>query len=404
MLVVLRVFLGVQSFTFAVTGIAFLGHDSPQHAALSVWGMFAVVGVLLCASITRLVNQRWFDPLALGITFLLPAIGQGLALHQGPASFEKIGIELAFVLAVPVVLLAWRYPFRLVVALTLGGALVDGVLLAVSPLHGGVRELLGHVILDRTVALLIVGYVVSRLVGAQRREHAALEEAHGHLRRFASSLEQLSASRERNRVARELHDTLAHTLTAIAVQLEATCSEWKRDPKSVEQMLSGATELARSGLSDVRRALRELRASPLDDLGLVLSIQTLAEQCRERTGACVELELPAPALSLPGDVEQGLYRIVQEGLSNIERHARAQRVELGLKVGDQRVSLRIVDDGCGFDPAQVPQDRYGLIGLRERAALLGGDIVVRSVHQQGTSIELELELAARSLRQPEVRQ
>ncbi len=391
-LFVLRIFLGVQSVIFAAAGFAFLGHDSPNHAAPSVWVMLAMSGSLGISTALPVARSRWFLSTAFAITLLLPAVGQALALRQGPAAFEKMSIELAFLFVVPLVLVAWTYSFRVVVGLALGLALVEAVILCFSPLGVEGRELLGHLLVDRTLVLIIVGYVVSSLVGAQCRQHAALEEAHQRLRRSAAGLEQLSISRERNRMARELHDTLAHTLTAITVQLEAANTESKRDPGRAEAMVRSAGETARAGLFEVRRALRELRASPIEDLGLVMSIRTLAEQHRERTRATVDLRLPEATLSLPSEVEQGLYRIVQESLSNVERHAGARAVALELDVDDSRLVLRVTDDGCGFDPTTVPPDRYGLTGLRERASLLGARLMLRSSPGQGSSVELELTL------------
>lgn len=225
-------------------------------------------------------------------------------------------------------------------------------------------------------------------------------------------------------MARELHDTLAHTLSAIAVQLEATNSAWKSvgvssgtapvagadsptfsgtegqalgvPSANIATMLQQAHQLARSGLVDVRRALRELRASPIDDLGLVLAIRALAEQLEERTGAVVGLELPAASLDLPKDTEQGIYRIVQEALLNVERHAGAKRVRLELSVRSESITVAVDDDGCGFDGHQVPEGKYGLVGLQERGALLGGRLSIDSSPGAGTSIRLELALSSQS--------
>ena len=424
LLSVMRIFLGVQVLSLSFAALAFMEHDSPLHATDAVWGMLALTASLLVGTALPFSRHDIFLRVSLGALLLLPALGQGLALLHSVRAFQKMAIELTFLLAVPVVLIAWRSSFRWVVGLTVLVSAIDACLLAISPIAGEELELMIHLVIDRTVVLLIVGYVVSRLVREQRRQHGLLERANRQLGYHAASLEHLTVSRERNRMARELHDTLAHTLSAIAVQLEATNSAWKSvgvssgtapvagadsptfsgtegqalgvPSANIATMLQQAHQLARSGLVDVRRALRELRASPIDDLGLVLAIRALAEQLEERTGAVVGLELPAASLDLPKDTEQGIYRIVQEALLNVERHAGAKRVRLELSVRSESITVAVDDDGCGFDGHQVPEGKYGLVGLQERGALLGGRLSIDSSPGAGTSIRLELALSSQS--------
>ena len=151
------------------------------------------------------------------------------------------------------------------------------------------------------------------------------------LRQYADTVEELTISRERNRMARELHDTLAHSLSAVTVQLEAIRTLWAVDPEAARNMLDSADEAARLGLKEARRALQDLRASPLQDLGLPLALQELAETAARRSGAVLALDVPRQLDgSLSPAVEQGVYRIAQEALENVVRHAQASAITVSL--------------------------------------------------------------------------
>jgi signal transduction histidine kinase len=213
-----------------------------------------------------------------------------------------------------------------------------------------------------------------------------LARAHGQLTHYAGNLERLTASRERNRVARELHDTLAHSLSGLAVQLEAARSVWRQDSDKARALVDRAQVTARDGLQEVRRALQALRASPLEDLGLMLAIRHLVEGMRERTGCAVELDLPDPPVLSSDAAEQGVFRIVQEALDNIERHAGATHVTVLLAVHGQSWRLVISDDGRGFDTSGVETGRHGLQGIRERAELLGGTAAWETSPGHGTRL------------------
>jgi signal transduction histidine kinase len=179
----------------------------------------------------------------------------------------------------------------------------------------------------------------------------------------------------------------------MTVQLEAVRAVWSDSPDEARAMVNRTTAMAREGLSEARRALQALRSSPLEDLGLVLAIRQLAETLREHTGANVRLDLPSNPLTLPAPVEQGVYRIAQEAIENVERHAIARNVHVMLSCDGGRLQLRIEDDGCGFDPDGVTPDRYGVAGIRERADLLGAAIRVESAVGRGTRVQLDAPMA-----------
>jgi len=160
-------------------------------------------------------------------------------------------------------------------------------------------------------------------------------------------------------------------------------------------MLDQADQIARNGLTEARRALQDLRATPLQDLGLILAIREMAERAADRSGASLELQIPDQMVgNIPLSVEQGAYRIAQETLENVVRHAEARSIRVRLAQSPDGFELTIQDDGRGIDPeiAQTPsnrsQSRMGLRGMQERANLIGGRLTINSQPSEGTEVHL----------------
>lgn len=216
-----------------------------------------------------------------------------------------------------------------------------------------------------------------------------LTEANRQLRDYAVRVEELAATRERNRIAREIHDSLGHYLTVVNVQIEAARTMESVDPARARAALAKAQTLTQEGLQDIRRSLAALRSSPLDNKSLVEGLRELvASSCGAGTRA--EFQLLGELRSLSSPAELSLYRAVQEGLTNVRKHARAEmaRVILDFRV-TKRVSVSVGDNGGGM-AAGAESGGYGLLGLRERAQLLGGLLRVETAPRQGFTITLEL--------------
>ena len=157
-------------------------------------------------------------------------------------------------------------------------------------------------------------------------------------------------------------------------------------------MLEDSLQTARTGLTESRHAIQALRASPLEDLGLIQAIRNLAESAAGRSGATLNLEVPACLEKLSPDVEQCIFRVAQEALENIVRHAEAKSIIVQLAQEVHGLTMVIADDGQGFDPVQVDAQKHlGLKGLRERVGLFGGNLQINSRPGQGTTITLMLE-------------
>jgi signal transduction histidine kinase len=193
---------------------------------------------------------------------------------------------------------------------------------------------------------------------------------------------------ERRRLARELHDETGQALTSILLGLKAL-EERMADPAS-RAAAEELRELVVSTLQDVRRLAVELRPSALDDFGLVAALERLTASFTEQTGISVDFQTALADTRLPEEVETALYRIVQESLTNVVKHARARRVSILLARKGGTVKAVVEDDGRGFDPAGQTGDGYGLVGMRERLALLGGRLEVESGRDAGTTIAAEV--------------
>jgi signal transduction histidine kinase len=190
---------------------------------------------------------------------------------------------------------------------------------------------------------------------------------------------------ERRRLARELHDETGQALTSILLGLKQI--EGSEPSPAVESL----RELVVATLQDVRRLAVELRPKVLDDFGLVPALERLTEGFGEQTGIAVDLEASAITDRLPMEVETAIYRIVQEALTNVVKHAHAHRVSVLLTTANGRIKAVIEDDGTGFDPAAADGDGgIGLIGMRERIELLDGSLAVESTPTSGTTIAVEV--------------
>ena len=338
---------------------------------------------------------RWFVPLTLVIGIVPLLVGY----YWWPAE-NPLQSPFVMFFFVTVLLIAWEYQYRYVFAYVFGLTIYQAL---VSPWPTQVPWTVpvGWLVLQG-VMMLLVGYVAATLVSVQREQRSALAqaykqqaEANEQLQQYATTLEELSISRERNRLARELHDTLAHSLSALTVQLEAVSVLWNTRPDRARRLLDQAGETARTGLAEARRALQALRASPLQDLGLILALSELAEAAAKRSGASLELSLPDRLAMCPSEiVEQGVYRIAQETLENVIRHAGARTIRVHLEQLGAEMRLNVADDGQGMDlealeaPGFDADDRFGIRGMKERAALIGGQLEISSQAGQGTSVRL----------------
>lgn len=201
---------------------------------------------------------------------------------------------------------------------------------------------------------------------------------------------QLGAAEERNRLAREIHDTLAQELAGLTLQLESADAllEGQGDAAKVHQIVQNALAMARMSLEEVQRSVLDLRAAPLEGKSLVDALGDLAADSARQHQIQIRFTPTGAQRPLSARTEIGLYRIAQEGLRNVIQHAQAQHVQLNLLITPEHIRLVLEDDGRGFDTDEVPEQCFGLMGINERAKLLDGQLRLESALGEGTRLEV----------------
>ncbi len=209
--------------------------------------------------------------------------------------------------------------------------------------------------------------------------------------RLFTNSHQAGVVEERNRLAREIHDTLAQGLAAISLRLESMeiLLEQKAPIQKVQQQISSTLKLTRHSLEEARRSVLDLRASPLENANLATALETLVQELEEPQSLQGHFQLFGQYRRLPQRIEMGIFRIAQEALHNIRQHAQAQNFSLHIHYQQHKLHLLIEDDGIGFDTDQEVKG-FGLVGLNERANLIHAHLEVRSQLQKGTQIKVSI--------------
>jgi signal transduction histidine kinase len=215
------------------------------------------------------------------------------------------------------------------------------------------------------------------------------------LRRLSRQL--LSAQEEeRKKISRELHDVIAQTLTTINVRLAALKKEAALNTKGLERSIARTQQLVEHSVDIVHRFARELRPTVLDDLGLIPALHTYMKSFKEQTGIHVSLSAFAELEQVNGDKRTVLYRVAQEALTNVARHAQASHAEVRIQRLNGAVCMKIKDNGRGFQEARVLRaqtgNRLGLLGMKERLEMVGGDFAVTSAPGKGTTVLAQIPL------------
>ena len=399
---IFRYFTGIAMIYYAVLAIytAIQTGEGDTFPQIQSYINFSINLVLLIYLYLGWLQRRlkgYYLPLAL-ITATIVLIFSNLIYLADPHEEAYATIMRSWLLfpmmIVPLVLIAWQYRFRYVIVFILFATAVEYFVLLPKTIRIDLEtvSILG-VPLIRAFAFGTVGHIVTRLIDTQRAQRVELIRANLHLSQHANTLEQLATSRERNRLARELHDTLAHTLSGLAVNLEAIKFILGEDQDEVHTMLDRALVNTRTGLMETRRALKDLRVKQLEELGLGNAIRNLAQDAALRAGFELKLNISGNLDDLLPEIEQCYYRVAQEALQNIVKHANAKYASMKLVEDNCLLTMVIADDGVGFDLSAIGfDDELGLKGMRERAAMVGADLEVYTRPEEGTTIQLSLEL------------
>jgi signal transduction histidine kinase len=334
---------------------------------------------------------RTFYPLLIILLSAAPILINVLIVPRFPngplANAEGMALRQLPILFIVLALVAWQYELGHVILFSLATATLELFLVFIAIPRNQPWLVLSFIAIIRTISFIAVGVFISLLMKQLREQQEALRQANANLTHYAATLEQLTVSRERNRLARELHDTLAHSLTALSVTLETIKAYFDLDPAKTRTLIDGALTSTRAGIDETRRALRALRASPLEDMGLPLALQRAAESAAARANLTLQLNLTPALPSLSPDVEQSIYRIAQEALENACHHAQAKTLRVHLTHTPPHTTLTVEDDGTGFDlHAQKRTGHFGLVGMQERAELVGGRLGIESEKGRGTRV------------------
>ena len=401
LLTTFRRFVGVVWFllSFPVCGYAGDPVVTPDFFAVFSWIFASLLLIFLSWRWLRRRMGRWHLPVALVLVSVVPIFLHStsvfLNLAYGlPPELAHVELGSLFLWSVlPLLLVSLQYNMKAMLLFVFGTALLIVLAAVPNALIGGppLRLAWEHAV-TQILVFTVVGYVVVRISKVQREQRDKLQQQNEELAHYATTLEMLAISRERNRMAREMHDTLAHTLSAVNVQLKALDVLLDYDIDAAKNLVGETQDLTREGLTEARRALHALRASPIEEFGCVLAIENAARSKTEQAGIQLELDLPVQITGLSPDVEQNLFRIVDEAINNVIRHAKATLLSIALFQDDiGKIELTIKDDGVGFQPKRVDSKKhYGITGMCERALLVGGDLNIDSQPGAGTTITMTI--------------
>ena len=375
-IVILSVSLLAVSFYF--------GDQHPDR-----WIALSLMLILLGVSVIAQINFWWAQRPWLRHVFILLQVVLIVALMLLPPQ-NGFYTLLFFVLSGTVPML---FPRRVWLAYIVSFALITSAVLYIT---SGVPGLI-------TSFIYAGGYyffasfatVTARAQAAQAESQKLLEElqaANLQLQDYAGRVEELAVAEERNRLAREMHDTLGHRLTVAAVQLEGAQRLIPLDAGRAAAMVGTVREQVLEALGELRRTVATLRAPVEVDLSLPSALQRLAGAFQEATGIAVHLEIVEPAPRLPDPQRLALYRAMQEGLTNVQRHAGADHVWVQLARQNGAVILQVCDNGAGL-PLDVQYKGFGLRGLEERANQLGGTLSLAPRSGGGAELILQLPLS-----------
>lgn len=228
-----------------------------------------------------------------------------------------------------------------------------------------------------------------RTLSAELEQRVAIRTRE--VERLAEESRYAAIVRERLKIARDLHDTLAHSMMAMLAEVRLLRKLHVHDPEALSDELAHAEQVAHQGLKEARAAITQMRFNAVRDVGLGAALADAIKLFSERTGLAVDFVSEPRAASFADERAETLFRIAEEALRNVERHAMASRVRVGLRdVGEGCLELSIDDDGVGFDPHIPHSGHYGLVGMHEQAQLIRAELTIKSAPDEGTSLRLVL--------------
>lgn len=364
----------------AILASGFLGSALPLRRSLWIKVLFTLLGIGLCWLLVMLSGPRVTIPFA---TLLLVLVMRACLLFNWTG---RIAVALAaffsFVLRLGGMLLWFQRRFAL------GGRMPRSLRrLPAEELNGLLLSFgVGSAVLFGLVLVFVLVMVGSLVTENQSRQKLAM--ANRRLQRYSLLVENQATIQERSRIAREIHDSLGHALTAQSIQLENVALWFDQDGEKAKIHLATARGLSKEALSNIRQAVAKLRQEPLQGQTLPDALQKVLDEFEATTKVQVHARLTISE-TLPKEIAIALYRLVQESLTNIAKHAKATEVELKLSENDSAILLQIQDNGQGFTVRRNLRG-FGLTSMRERTEALRGRFQIISEPHQGCQILISI--------------
>lgn len=282
-----------------------------------------------------------------------------------------------------------RWYLPVMVALAAAVLIVMGLLLSAPGAYP-----LSHSVINRTIGIGMLMFTAILMV-ARNRSRMALRQSHEALRELLARTER-TREEERIRMARDVHDSLGQNLTAIKMDLRwieralEKQDTWP-DGDALKRRARSAVEMADATTALIQELASDLRPGVLDRLGLNAAVQFEGRRFQERTGITCRTRVPAALTGMAPEIVTAVFRMLQESLTNVARHAGATRVVVLLRVRDGKVTMRVGDNGVGIHPAAIESSKsLGLLGMKERAAALGGEVDLRRREKHGTIVTITI--------------
>ena len=343
-----------------------------------------LIGLLATFALLTVVGLRPQTPQR-GIQFIL--ILQILILLAGAAVLPSFNILIVVISIFAVSRLSTRW-----------GMLWTGLLalvnLGIQYLEDGFPDGIRDGFINGFVLFALAAFASSLLQANRSRREAQqlfidLQAAHRQLQEYAAQVEELAVAQERNRLSRDLHDTLGHRLTVSIVQLEGAERLIATAPERAGQMVNSVSQQLNEGLSELRRTVTMLRTPAGTDLSLPKALHELAIDFEKATQLPIRVTVPDSLPPLSEAYRMALYRAAQEALTNVQRHAQASQASLTMDLSAEALTLCVRDNGIGL-PDEADQQGFGLRGMRERIMQLGGSVELRSARADGTTVLIQL--------------